>query len=178
MEFLGRTQPSCSPEILNLIPLMRENDAAVFMTHTAANVKQTQDAIEAGARHATHFSDAFRSPPETDPGVRPCGAVEAILADERVSVDFILDGEHVDPVAVKMALACKGPDRVCLVTDANIGAGLPPGKYINYRGEEIEFTYSGGPARRSASKSSSGCKIRWASRRFASRRPRASVSSR
>ncbi|MBN2456656.1 MAG: amidohydrolase family protein [Sedimentisphaerales bacterium] len=142
---------SISPDfegILDLIPLMKENNTTIFMTHTAANVKQTKDAIEAGAHHATHFYDAFWSPPETDPGVRPCGAVEAILADERVSVDFILDGEHVDPVAVKMALACKGPDRVCLVTDANIGAGLPPDKYIMYDGEEIEFTYPGGPARR------------------------------
>jgi N-acetylglucosamine-6-phosphate deacetylase len=133
--------------IEELIPLMTQGSTPVFMTHTAASVRQTQAAIDAGARHATHFYDVFPVPAETEPGARPCGAVEAILADPRVSVDFILDGEHVDPVAVKMALACKGPDRVCLITDANIGAGLPPGQYEFVGGAAIGFAHEGGPAR-------------------------------
>lgn len=143
---------SISPDvegIENLIPLMVENDIPVFITHTAANVNQTQRAIELGARHATHFYDVFPCPPVADPGVRPCGAVEAILADERVSVDFILDGVHVDPIAVKMALISKrnGPGRVCLITDANVGAGLEPGRFIFGNSGEIEFAYKGAPAR-------------------------------
>lgn len=133
--------------IERLLPLMSQDNTPVFITHTKANVQQTLAAIEAGARHATHFYDVFQSPAETDPGVRACGAVEAVLADSRVSVDFILDGEHVDPVAVRMALQCKGPDRVCLITDANLGAGLEPGRYPAIGGEEVEFAYPGGPAR-------------------------------
>jgi len=147
-----RTVFSVAPElegILDLIPIMARDGTPVFMTHTAADVTQTQAAIEAGARHATHFYDVFPCPPVADPGVRPCGAVEAVLADPRVSVDFILDGEHVDPIAVKVALECKGPEGVCLITDSNIGAGLPPGRYAKlFRGGEIEFAYPGGPARR------------------------------
>jgi len=141
---------SVSPDfegILELIPIMREGGAPVFMTHTEADVQQTRAALEAGARHATHFYDVFPISPVSDPGVRPCGAVEAVLADARASVDFILDGEHVDPVAVKMALACKGPDRVCLITDANVGAGLPPARYQFTEADEVEFAYAGGPAR-------------------------------
>lgn len=140
---------SISPDfenITDLIPLMVADNTPVFMTHTAANVEQTEAAIEAGVRHATHFYDVFPCPAETDPGVRPCGAVEAVLADERVSVDFILDGVHVDPVAVSMALACKSPDGVCLITDSNVGAGLPPGRY-NFGKSEIEMAFEGGPAR-------------------------------
>ncbi|MDR2816897.1 MAG: N-acetylglucosamine-6-phosphate deacetylase [Proteiniphilum sp.] len=143
---------SISPDvegIENLIPLMADNNTPVFMTHTAANVKEAQRAIALGARHATHFYDVFPCPPVTEPGVRPCGAVEAILADERVSVDFILDGVHVDPVAVKMALACKaqGPGKVCLITDANVGAGLEPGRFIFGNSGEIYFSSKGSPAR-------------------------------
>ena len=133
--------------IVKLMPLMAGEAAPVFMTHTAASVAQTQAAIEAGARHATHFYDVWPSPPVSEPGVRPCGAVEAVLADPRVSVDFILDGQHVHPVAVKMALACKGPDRVCLVSDANIGTGLPPGRYEFVGGTTVEFASQGAPAR-------------------------------
>ena len=139
-----------SPEvegIVDLIPLMKAGDTPVFMTHTVADVEQTKAAIKAGARHATHFYDVFPCPEVRDEGVRPCGAVEVILADPRVSVDFILDGEHVDPVAIKMALYCKAPDRVCLITDANLGAGLPPGRYKGTGGNEIEFAYDGAPAR-------------------------------
>lgn len=133
--------------IEKLLPIMSGDNTPVFITHTKADVKQTQTAIEAGARHATHFYDVFPCPVETDSGVRPCGAVEAILADDRVSVDFILDGEHVDPVAVKMALKCKGPDSVCLITDSNIGAGLGSGKFVGIGNEEVEFAYPGAPAR-------------------------------
>ena len=120
--------------VLPLIPLMARDGAPVFLTHTAASARQTLEAIEAGISHATHFYDVFPPPRETDPGVRPCGAVEAVLASPRVTVDFILDGEHVDPVAVRMALACKGPAGVSLITDANLGAGLPPGTYTGLGG--------------------------------------------
>jgi len=139
-----------SPEVENateLIPLMMGEGNPVFITHTAADVKQTLAAIEEGARHATHFYDVFPCPAERDPGVRPCGAAEAILADPEVSVDFILDSEHVDPVAVKMALACKGPGKVCLITDASPGAGLPPGVYDGIGDMEVSFAYEGAPAR-------------------------------
>jgi N-acetylglucosamine-6-phosphate deacetylase len=64
-------------------------------------------------------------------------------------VDFILDGVHVDPVAVQMALACKsnGPGRVCLITDSNVGAGLEPGRFTFGNSGEIYFTSKGSPAR-------------------------------
>jgi N-acetylglucosamine-6-phosphate deacetylase len=142
--------------IHNLIPFMAESKTPVFMTHTAADVEQTQTAIELGGCHATHFYDVMPCPEERDGGVRPCGFVEAVLADASVSVDFILDGEHVEPVAVKMALECKGPDRVCLVTDANLGAGCPPGRYRGFSNEEVEFAYAGAPARGTENSSIAG----------------------
>ncbi len=132
--------------IEKILPIMTQNNTPAFMTHTKANVEETLAAIKAGASHATHFYDVFPCPEEVDPGVRPCGAVEAILADDDVSVDFILDGEHVDKIAVKMALKCKGADKVCLITDSNIGAGNPIGIY-KFGNEEVEFKYPGGPAR-------------------------------
>jgi N-acetylglucosamine-6-phosphate deacetylase len=143
---------SISPDvegIEQLIPLMAKNNTPVFITHTAANVEQTRHAIALGAKHATHFYDVFPCPDVTEPGVRPCGAVEAILADERVSVDFILDGVHVDPIAVKMALISKqkGPGSVSLITDANVGTGLGAGRFMFGGSGEIEFARAGAPAR-------------------------------
>jgi len=140
-----------SPEVEGigqLLPFMTEQGYPAFITHTAATVEQTEKAIKAGAVHATHFYDVFPYPGEKDPGVRACGTVEAILASPETSVDFILDGEHVDPAAVKMALRCKGREKVCLITDANINAGLPPGSYKSFD-SDIDVFYEGGPARMS-----------------------------
>ncbi len=132
------TAMSISPEVPNIVPVierMCELGIVPLMTHTRASIEQTQAAIDAGARHATHFYDVFPLPPETDPGVRPVGAVETILADPRCTVDFIADGIHVHPVAIKAALAAKGPEGVLLTTDSNIGAGFPPGIYDSPMGQ-------------------------------------------
>jgi N-acetylglucosamine-6-phosphate deacetylase len=46
-----------------------------------------------------------------------------------------------------MALACKGLDKVCLITDANLNAGMEPGIYKGISGTDIVMKYPGGPAR-------------------------------
>ncbi len=123
---------SVSPDTPNVIPVirrLREKDITVFFTHTRADVEQAEAAFDAGARHATHFYDVFYPPAEKDPGVRPVGIVEAALADSRVTVDFIADGVHVHPTAIRAAVAAKGYQGVTLITDSNVGAGLPPGVY-------------------------------------------------
>lgn len=123
---------SLSPDAPHIVPVirrLRERGVVVFLTHTRANVEDTEAALEAGAVHATHFYDVFHAPAETEPGARPVGAVEAILADPRASVDFIADGVHVHPTAIRAAVAAKGWPGVILITDSNIGAGLPAGVY-------------------------------------------------
>ena len=79
--------------------------------------------------------------------MRGCGTVEAILANDQTTADFILDGEHVNPLAVRVALKALGPDRVCLCTDANLNAGMPPGIYTSLGDQEITVAYPGAPAR-------------------------------
>lgn len=145
-EILAATQGrvsamSVSPDTPNILPVieyLRERNIAVFLTHTRASVDQTTAAIAAGATHATHFYDVFPFPPETDAGVRPVGAVESILADPRCSVDFICDGVHVHPMAIRAALAAKGWDKVVAITDSNIGAGLGDGEYETPWGYPIQ----------------------------------------
>jgi len=121
-----------APEVPNIIPVIErlvEGCIAVFITHTQATCEQTERAIRAGARHATHFYDVFPAPESTDGGVRPAGAVETVLASPHCSVDFICDGVHVHPMAIRAAVAAKGYQNVILITDSSIGAGLPEGTY-------------------------------------------------
>ena len=134
-----------NPQIIPVVEMLRANGVTVFLTHTRASVEQTESAIAAGATHATHFYDVFYSPPETDIGVRPVGAVEAILADRTVSVDFIADGIHVHPAAIKAAVAAKGYRGVTLITDSIVGAGLPPGRYDTPWGFQVQLAEGDAP---------------------------------
>ena len=139
---------SISPDTENILPViewLKERDVAVFLTHTRASVEETEAAIEAGARHATHFYDVFYPPAEQDPGVRPVGAVEAVLADPRTTVDFIADGIHVHPTAIRAALAARGVESVSLITDSNVGAGLPPDVYDTPNGFRVRIEEGGAP---------------------------------
>jgi len=139
-----------SPEldgIVEMIPEMVKDGYPAFITHTGATHEQTEAAIEKGATHATHFYNVFPDNGDKEPGVRACGAVEAIYANPDVTVDFIMDGEHVEPIAVRMALMCKDKDKVCIISDSNVNAGLPPGVYKGVGGKELVVAYDGGPAR-------------------------------
>ncbi|MDW7658864.1 MAG: amidohydrolase family protein [Bacillota bacterium] len=136
-----------TPGICDLLPLMTQYGVPAFITHTRATADQTEQAIRAGATHATHFFDVFPYIGDQEGGVRGCGTVEAILAGDQTTVDFILDGEHVNPIALRVALKALGPDRVSLCTDANLNAGLPPGTYTSLGDQEITVAYPGAPAR-------------------------------
>lgn len=134
---------SISPDTPNILPVIEwlvERGVVPYITHTKANAEQTEAALEAGARHATHFYDVFYPPAETEPGARPVGAVESILADPRATVDFICDGVHVHPTAIRAALAAKGWKGIVLITDSNIGAGMPPGVHDTPWGFPIRVT--------------------------------------
>lgn len=125
---------SISPDtdqILGVIRRLVQRGVQPFITHTRADVQQSVDAIEAGARHATHFYNVFEPPAQTEPGVHPTGCIETVLGDPRVSVDLIADGVHVHPMAVRAAVAAKGGQGrgVIAISDANIGAGLGEGVF-------------------------------------------------
>ncbi len=97
--------------------------------HTDADAATTARAIDAGARYATHLFNAMPPLKHSAPG--PIGI---ILADERMTVGVIADGQHVDPVVLGIAArAARG--RVSIVSD---GVGTRLG------GREFE---PGNPAR-------------------------------
>lgn len=138
---------SIAPEVSNIIAIIDrliEVDVVPFITHTQATIEQAQAAIDAGARHATHFYDVFYPPERKDGGVHPAGAIEALLADDRCTVDFICDGVHVHPVVVKATLGAKGYENMILITDSGVGAGLPDGIYDSPWGFPVRVEYKNG----------------------------------
>lgn len=104
------------------------------IAHTKATIDQAREAVDAGARLVTHLFDVFELPKQIEAGVIPAGLVDYLLIEDRVTCEIIPDGTHVSPILVEQALRCKSSERLVLVTDSNLGAGLPPGEYTLPRG--------------------------------------------
>ena len=60
---------------------------------------------------------------------RDPGVVGAILDNEDIFAELILDGIHIDEAIFRIALKSKGINRINLITDATYLAGFPDGDY-------------------------------------------------
>lgn len=111
------------PGALEAIPQLVDAGVVVAVGHTEATAEQTRAAFDAGARLLTHAFNAM-------PGIhhRAPGPVVAALDDERVTLELVLDGEHVHGSVAAMLME-QAPGRVALVTDAMAAAGAEDGDY-------------------------------------------------
>lgn len=91
--------------------------------HTAATYEQTRAAIEVGATVATHLHNGMPGPHHRAPG-----PVLALLEDQRVWVESIVDGVHLHPAVVRDTAARAG-ERWVLVSDAMAAALAGDGRY-------------------------------------------------
>ncbi|MEC9488689.1 MAG: N-acetylglucosamine-6-phosphate deacetylase [Halanaerobium sp.] len=125
------------PDALEMIKYLTEKGYTVAGGHTNASYEEMMQGIEAGVRVANHMYNAMSGLHHRKPG-----AVGAYLTDERVSCEIIADGIHVHPKVIELTLECKGLDKVYLISDAIIAAGLPAGNY-QFAGHKIEITEEG-----------------------------------
>ncbi len=112
-----------APELPGAFSLLSEIlrlGAIPALGHTDADYLIARKAVEAGASLFLHLFNAMRPFHHREPG-----AVGAAL-DTDAFVELIVDGYHLHPAAVRLALRAKGLDRICLVTDAVLGEGPEP----------------------------------------------------
>jgi N-acetylglucosamine-6-phosphate deacetylase len=131
-----------APELVGAVDAVRRlADAGVVAAvgHTDCSHPVAQEAIDAGARVATHLFNAMRPIHHRDPG-----PIIALLGDPRVTVELIADGTHLHPALYGYVTRTVGPDRVALVTDAMAAAGMADGRY---RLGALPVEVSGGVAR-------------------------------
>jgi N-acetylglucosamine-6-phosphate deacetylase len=124
-----------APELpggLDLVQALTATGHRVSLGHSAADYDTAMEAVEAGARHATHLFN--RMPPVTH---RSPGLVGAMLESPRVAVELIADGVHVHPAICRMAIAAKGTGRVMAISDGTAAAGLPVGATASLGGRRI-----------------------------------------
>jgi N-acetylglucosamine-6-phosphate deacetylase len=111
------------PNAIAAIEMMVDRGVVVAIGHSNANFEITQAAIAAGASVVTHFYSAMPSLNHREQNL-----MSATLLDNSMFLELILDGIHVNALAVEILLKC-APDRVMLVTDAMSAAGFHDGLY-------------------------------------------------
>ena len=111
------------PGALEAIDVLVEAGVVVAIGHTEATYAQAAEAFDRGARLLTHGFNAM-------PGIhhRAPGPVIAAFEDDRVIIELILDGLHIEPHVAKLAFS-SAPGRVAMVTDAMAAAGSHDGDY-------------------------------------------------
>ena len=132
LSFVGEHQDvirkiSIAPELeysVELVEYLKDKNTVVSLGHTNATYEEAMKAIEAGATSGTHTYNAMTPLTHRAPGV-----VGAIMSDDRVYAELILDGVHVHFAAAKALLNAKGKDKVTLITDSIEAAGLEDGTY-------------------------------------------------
>ena len=116
-----------SPEHEGACPVierMADDGIAVAIGHTNAGAKAIADAVRAGATISTHLGNgAHAQVPRHDNYITHQLACDALYAS------LIVDGIHLPPAWVKVALRAKGVAKAILVTDAVAPARCPPGIY-------------------------------------------------
>jgi N-acetylglucosamine-6-phosphate deacetylase len=109
----------------------------VAIGHTDATAAEVEAAAEAGATMVTHLFNAQRPFAHRDPGVPG-----AALADERLWLGLIVDGQHVHPQVCRIVFRA-APGRVVAVTDSILTAGLPNGTPLRFGGQPVANDASG-----------------------------------
>ena len=120
----GVTLITLAPEQVpaDTIRAMVARGAKVAAGHTAASYEQARAGLDAGISGFTHLYNAMTPLQGRDPGV-----VGAALEDPHSWCGVIVDGVHVHPASLRVALAAKPRGKILLVTDAMpmVGADAP-----------------------------------------------------
>ncbi len=142
-----KTILSMAPEVgnnMSFIRTLKENGITVSIGHSDATYEQALESFKEGISHATHLFNAMSKFHPREPGV-----VGAVLDTPEVTAEVIADGVHIHPSALRLALARKARDKICLITDSIKAAGSGDGIYpmgnleIIVKGNEARLRESG-----------------------------------
>ena len=123
----GRTVLTLAPEMTTpeIIAKLAAGGILVSAGHSEASFAETTEAIARGLRGFTHL---FNGMARLDP--RAPGIVGAALYDSDTWCGIIVDGHHVDPIMLQLALRCKRHERFMLVTDAMPTVGSANSSFV------------------------------------------------
>jgi len=101
---------------INLIKHLAKNNIVVGTGHTRANCSQIEKAVRAGLKYFVHFMNG-----PTNTSYKPFkggGAAEAVLKNDEIYAELILDGYHVSSAYIRDTISRKTDTRIIAVTDS------------------------------------------------------------
>lgn len=113
---------------LEIISHLSQRGVLVCGGHSDALYEQTCVAMNAGMRHITHLWSGMSTVRRIGPK-RHAGMLEAALVEEGLTAEIIADGYHLPSSLMRLAYRMKGPEKLCLVSDAMRASGMGPGEY-------------------------------------------------
>ena len=122
------TRVSLAPEregALELVRHLSESGVLVAGAHSDALYEQVCRAMDAGMRHITHLWSGMSTVRRIGPK-RHSGMLEAALVEEGLTGEIIADGYHLPTSLMRMAYRMKGPEKLCVVSDAMRASGMGP----------------------------------------------------
>jgi len=123
------------PGALEAIEVFHAHGISVSGGHSDAWEEDARAAFDRGMRSVTHTFNCMSSARRRDI-YRAAGLLEFALSEPDISCELIADGHHVSPTLMKMLYRAKGPQGICLVTDATAGAGLREGSRFALFGKD------------------------------------------
>ncbi|UGB45488.1 N-acetylglucosamine-6-phosphate deacetylase [Frateuria edaphi] len=108
-----------------VIARLAEAGVRVVAGHTGADYATTRAALDAGVCGFTHLYNAMTPLTSREPGV-----VGAALDDPASWCGLIVDGHHVHPASLRIAINAKPPGKCVLVTDAMPPVGSARAEYV------------------------------------------------
>jgi N-acetylglucosamine-6-phosphate deacetylase len=123
----GKILVTLAPETTTpeMIRQLAQAGVIVAAGHTNARYEMVKTALEAGLTGFTHLFNAMS--PLTS---RAPGAVGAALESLDAWCGIIVDGRHVDPATLRVALRTRPLDRFMLVTDAMPTVGMSDKRFV------------------------------------------------
>lgn len=113
------------------------NNVIVALGHTVATPEQINTAAKAGASMSTHLGNG--APLKL---ARNSNFIFEQLANNRLTASLIADGFHLPDSFLKIALTTK-KDKIVLVSDSTMYAGMNPGVYNSHIGGNVVLEEGG-----------------------------------
>ena len=101
-----------------------KDDVVISIGHTGADYDCAAKAMEKGAHHVTHLYNAMNPLGHRAPGV-----IAAAADDPLCMVEMIGDGIHIHPAVVRNTFRMFGEERIVLISDSMMAAGMENGVY-------------------------------------------------
>lgn len=112
------------PGAMETIKFLHQSGIAINIGHSDASFSICMDAFDNGIGCISHFLNGMRGFHQHEPSI-----MGAVLFRNEIYTELICDGFHLTHDTVKVLNKTLGPERIILITDSIMAAGLPDGQY-------------------------------------------------